>query len=606
LTPQTALATILKTQWVTGQFAYICKEEMRFEKIEIDPRKNPAVLDTVTWEPGSAWSIVSAVDESHWNSVAKAVREGHPLPVDERCIVYAGSCAEYRTSVFFLAGLADGQQVFVELGTDGKNILLGEPIGTLSLKGGTRLAVYRTDAVTIDRYVSLIRPDKGPKALGAVPRLGVGSRMTTAAWPGVWQAMNECNFLANPIQNSVREVNLLEDILAGQPPRFNYLANFGRVEEGHTGSTFEGLWVAGVLEALKAASSPEFGADADHITVRRGADDIERAKRVIEAARRYAFFTLDVSDILDYGAMTVSSETAAQEYLENHICQPKQQNEVLAYHTDERCFAGRPYQLDKAAAGRLVGKYWPSLNAVEQLSNHIRTVRNEVPFDLELSIDETPSGVDAFTCLTTESELMFLMLELQRRGIPATHIAPNFGIEKGLDYRGQDGLVGLEKRIRGLCDISRQFGLMLDCHSGDDLKSATRQAVGRATQGHIHFKVSPVLQVIFAETMKDVEPKRFRFWWDDTLDYARREAEAGSDFAAECLRRYEASDNRERSPDHAVFHYYNFASVGKRDQKGQFVHREKFYDMSSDFYHEYQRRICSYLCEVAADVFNRT
>lgn len=588
---------------------------MRFEKIEIDPRKNPAVLDTVTWEPASAWSTVSAVDESHWNSVAKAVREGHPLPVDgsrpsygrgERCIVYAGSCAEYQESIFFLAGLADGQHVFVQLGTDDKDTFLEKPIGTRSLKGGTRLAVYRTDAATIDLYVSLIRPDKGPKALGAVPRLGVGSRMTTAAWPGVWQAMNECNFLANPIQNSVREVNLLEDILAGRPSRFNYLANFGRVEEGHTGSTFEGLWVAGVLEALKAASSPAFGADADHITVRRGADDIDRAKRVIEAARHYTFFTLDVSDILDYGAMNVSSETTAQVYLANHIRQPKQQNEVLAYHTDKRCFTGRPYQPDKAAIGRLVGKYWSALNAVEQLSNHIRTVRNEVPFDLELSIDETPSGVDAFTCLTTESELMFLMLELQRRRIPVTHIAPNFGIEKGLDYRGQDGLVGLEKRIRGLCDISRQFGLMLDCHSGDDLKSVTRQAVGRATQGHIHFKVSPALQVIFAETMKDVEPERFRFWWDDTLDYARREAEAGSDFAAECLRRYEASDNREPSPDHAVFHYYNFASVGKRDQKGQFVHREKFYNMSSDFYHEYQRRICSYLCEVAADLFNRT
>jgi len=187
-----------------------------------------------------------------------------------------------------------------------------------------------------------------------------------------------------------------------------------------------------------------------------------------------------------------------------------------------------------------------------------------------------------------------------------THVAPNFGIEKGLDYRGQDGLVGLEKRIRGLYDIACEFGLMLDCHSGDDLKSATRQAVGRATQGHIHFKVSPVLQVIFAETMKDIEPERFRFWWDDTLDYARREAAAGSDFAVECLRRYEASDNRECSPDHAVFHYYNFASVGERDQNGQFVHRERFYDLSADFYREYQMRVCNYLCKVAADVFNST
>jgi hypothetical protein len=518
--------------------------------------------------------------------------------------VYAGSVAECGTSLFFLVGLPDGQHVFVEIGTEDENIALGKPIGTRTLKNGIGLAVYRTDAVTVDRYVSLIRPDKNPKALGAVPRLGIGSRMSTAAWPGVWQAMNKCDFCANPIQNSVREVNLLEDILTGRAPRLNYLGNFGRVEEGHTGSTFEGLWVAGVLEALKAASSPAFGADADHITVRRGADNIVRAKRVIEAARYYTFFTLDVSDLLDYGAMNVSSEVSSHEYLANHIPQSKRQNEVVAFHS-QRSFAGGRYPFDKPTVGRLVGKYWPALNAVQQLSDHIRTVRNEVSFDLELSIDETPSGIDAFTCLTTQIELIFLMREMQRRQIPVTHVAPNFGVEKGLDYRGRDGLVGLEKRVRELYDISREFGIMLDCHSGDDLKPATRRAVGRATQGHNHFKVSPALQAIFAETMKDVAPERFRFWWDDTLDYARREAAAGSDFAVDCIRRYEAGGNPEPSPGHAVFHYYNFGSVGKRNKKGQFVNRERFYDLPADFYREYQGRVCRYLCEVAADVFNR-
>jgi hypothetical protein len=579
--------------------------EMKFEKIEIDPRKNPAVLDTATWQPERACSTVSAMDESYWNSVVKAFREGHPLPLDERCIVHSGSCAEYRTNTYFLAGLKDGQQVFIELGADDKDFLLGEPIGARSLEKGTSLAVYSADAETIDRYVTLIRPDKGPKALGAVPRLGVGSRMSTAAWQGVWQAMNKSNFKANPIQNSVREVNLLKDVLAGRPPRFNYLANFGRVEEGHTGSTFEGLWVAGVLEALKAHSSPPFGADADHITIRRSTGDINRAKHVIQAVHRYTFFTLDVSDILDYGAMNIGSKTTAQEYLDNHISQPKLQNEVVLYHS-RRCFPGQKKRTDRATVGRLVGKYWPALNAVEELSNHIKSVRNGIPFDLELSIDETPSGVNAFTCLTTDSELMFLMLELRRRGIPITHIAPNFGVEKGSDYRGQDGLVALEKRIRGLYEIAREFGLMLDCHSGDDLKPATRRAVGRAAQGNIHFKVSPFSQAIFAETMKDVEPARFGFWWDDTLDYAYREAAAGSAFAAQCLERYKASDNQEPSPDHAVFHYYSFGSVGKRDQNGQFLNREKFYDLPEDFYREYQKRICSYLCEVAADILNRT
>ena len=31
--------------------------------------------------------------------------------------------------------------------------------------------------------------------------------------------------------------------------------------------------------------------------------------RIIEASRRYTFFTLDVSDVLDYGALRVGSDS---------------------------------------------------------------------------------------------------------------------------------------------------------------------------------------------------------------------------------------------------------------------------------------------------------
>jgi len=530
---------------------------MKFQELELSPAKNPAVLDTVTWDPAAAWKAISAVDESLWQSVRAAEwprPDGGAGPT--LYVVYPGSAAEYQKSKYFLVGLDDGQHVFIELGAADKSSALGDPIGARILTDGRRLSAYPTNAAVVDRYVTLVRPDKGPKALGAVPRLGIGSRMTTAAWPGVWMAMHKCNFVANPIQNSVREVNLLEDLLSGRPPRSNYMANFGRVPEGHAGSTFEGLWVGGVLEALKADSSPEFGSDADHITVRRGDRNLDRAKSVIDAARYYTFFTLDVSDLLDYDAI----------------------------------------------AGVEAVKYRQALDAIEQLAEHISGVKDGKSFDLELSIDETPAGIDTFDCLTSEGELTFLVNEIRRRGIPVTHIAPNFGVEKELDYRGQDGLGGLEKRIRRLQNLSRESDIMLDCHSGDDLRPETRRAVGRATQGHVHFKISPALQIIFAETMNDVVPERFGFWWDDTLDYALREVEAGSAFAAECLRRYETGNDRHPSPDHDVFHYYNFASVGRRDEGGRFVHREKFYDLSTDFYDEYQNRICSYLCQVAADV----
>jgi hypothetical protein len=113
------------------------------------------------------------------------------------------------------------------------------------------------------------------------------------------------------------------------------------------------------------------------------------------------------------------------------------------------------------------------------------------------------------------------------------------------------------------------------------------------------------LQVLFGAVLHEVGPERFRFWWDDTLAYAQREAAAGSAFAAQCLREYESSADRTPSPHHSVFHHYNFASVGRRDEHGQFVHRAQFYDLPAEFYRVYHSRVQHFLGEVAADVFDR-
>ena len=244
---------------------------MKFGKLEIDPTKNPAILDSATWNPERAWDTICSLGERYWQSVQQAIMRRQDLPTNERCFPHSASCARYEGRDFLLASLPDGQQIFIEIGTADKNTLLTEPIGMKSLGPDSYIAAYKTDAAVIDRYVRLAKPQKGPRALGATPRLGIGTRMSTALWPGIWRAMDEGGFSANAIQNSVREVNVLEDILAGKPPRTNHLFNFGTIEEGHAGSTFEGLWVAGVLEALKTQTQPQFGADADHIMVKRGA-----------------------------------------------------------------------------------------------------------------------------------------------------------------------------------------------------------------------------------------------------------------------------------------------------------------------------------------------
>ncbi|MCL5281907.1 MAG: tagaturonate epimerase family protein, partial [Planctomycetes bacterium] len=278
---------------------------MKFGNLEIDPAVNPAVLDTATWDPERAWQIVRSVEPQYWHAVLQALAGAESLPADERCMVYRGSWAQRGASTYFLAGLSDGQYVFVEVGVVDRRLIA--PLYVIPLGGGIHLAMYAADAAAVRSYVQKMRPDKGPRAMGAVPRLGIGTRMSTSVWPGIWRAMDERKFAANAIQNSVRELNLLEDVLAGRPARTNYLYGFGTLPEGHTGSTFEGLWVAGVIEALKSETQPTYGADADHITIRRESKGLERAKRVIDAARDYTFFTLDVSDIVDYAAAAAAA-----------------------------------------------------------------------------------------------------------------------------------------------------------------------------------------------------------------------------------------------------------------------------------------------------------
>ncbi|MCO6452771.1 MAG: hypothetical protein J5I90_18460 [Caldilineales bacterium] len=573
---------------------------MKFGKLKINPALNPGVLDTATWDRDAAWVAVQAVDDTYWPGLMDAAATAAPLPVTASLTAYTGSATWHGDTLVCLTGLADGQQVFLAVGPQAYDVALGSPVGSKVLPAtpSTMVALYPTDASVIARFFRTLAQDKGPRALGPVPRLGIGTRMTTAVWPAIWEAMAQRGFATNAIQNSVRELNSLETLLEGRSAEKNIAFGFGTIDTGYTGSSYEGLWVAGVLDALKHGVRLPYGADADHIQVKRGADELARAKRLLNATRYYSFYTLDVSDVLDYAALSVGGAAGAAT-LQANILDPNRRSDLIAYHRQQRV-AGFYYRPDEAALGRLVGKYWVALDAVVEMYKHICDLKDGLPFDLELSIDEHPNDVPTFDCLTSETELIFVLLEAQRRGIPLTHVAPNFGVEKGTDYRGTDGLPGFEARARSLCGIAEEFGVMADFHSGDDLSAAARQAIGRATGGRNHFKVSPNLQLLFGEVLAEHHPALFRRWWQDALAYALREAAAGSTIADECIR---LSDTGTPSPHDALFHNFSFAFVGRRDADGQFICREEFYDLSPAFYLAYQECITGYLLELADDLF---
>ncbi len=571
---------------------------MDFGVLRIDPATNPAVLASGTWSPVAAVAAITRSRVEALADVAGAIIEDRTLPTMDGVAPYAGSVARRQGASFALAGLSDGQYVLLEFRPSGQAPLLPAPLRDLDLGGDLALSIHTTDAPVLHRYLRDVAPAKLPRALGPLPRLGVGARMTTACWPAVFGAMDARGFAANAIQNSVRELNFLSDLLEGRPADRNYASGFGMIEAGYTGSSFEGLWTSGALEALKYPGPLVLGADADHLQVKRGQDGMARVRRYLDSCRYHSFFTVDMADILDYASLREPSSAVAADRARSVIGSDRLHRQVSAHHRRPR-LGGR--RLDEALVDRMIGKYWRAFEALADVDAYLREIRHGDAYDLEFTIDEHPPEVGAFDCLTSDEECFFVVNELARRQLPVTHLAPNTGTEKGFDYRGADGLAGFERRVASLARITADRGILIDIHSADDLAAPARAAIRRATGGKLHYKVSPMLQIVFAGVLEDVHPDLFSEWWSDAVAYATEEA-GTSPFAAWCLDELAVGGSAAPSHHDAVFHHYGFRFVGRRDERGQFVNRQRFYSLSPEFDRIHEERIAAYVGGLADEL----
>ena len=570
--------------------------------LKIDPAVNPAVLDTATWDPSAAEAALRGAGAEALGGVSIALRDDRSLPNVAGLELHEGSRTVGSLGMFVLAGLEDGQQVLLEILQGCTAPRLAEPLASIPVGDEGAIAVHATTAANLHAFLRDVAPGRGPRALGDTPRLGVGVRMTTACWPAVFRAMESGGFSANAIQNSVRELNSLGDILEGRPATRNYYTGFGMIESGHTGSTFEGLWVSGVLQALRHPTRFPLGADADHLQVKRGPDGLARARGYVDSCRYYTFFTMDMADILDYASLDEPSDAQAADRARAVVGDEAVLRSATAYHRQANRTGSGPRRLGEPTVHRMIGKYWAALEALEAVNAYLASIRAEEPYDLEFAIDEHPPELAAFGSITSEDECLFVLGEVARRGVPVTHLAPNVGIEKGFDYRGLDGLAGLERRIASIVDVAGARGVLVDIHSADDLTAPTRAAIRRATRGRLHYKVSPVPQVLFGEVLEQVHPGFFAEWWNDALTYAQESAATGSRFAAACIAELDAKASPQPSYRDQVFHHFCFRFVGRRGADGQFLNRQRFYSLSDEFYRAYEDRLAGYLEGLAADL----
>jgi hypothetical protein len=216
------------------------------------------------------------------------------------------------------------------------------------------------------------------------------------------------------------------------------------------------------------------GADADHLKTTADVD--------ATAAVGFTFYTIDPSDFVDGHA-----DDYDESQLRETFASISATTGWIGEYVNRRVPLGgsRSFTIDEQAAMRCAVKYGRALEHAIGLAQYIRHVNDTIgrPFELELSIDETPQP-------TSLAEHYIIASECRRRGVELISLAPRYvgEFEKGVDYKGD-----LEQLERSLIDhafLARELGpYKLSLHSGSD-KLSLYPILARTTNGCFHVKTA--------------------------------------------------------------------------------------------------------------------
>jgi tagaturonate epimerase len=293
---------------------------------------------------------------------------------------------------------------------------------------------------------------RAPQRIGHAASFGFGDR-TGQATPGHVRALRRTRSRFVPVfaQQSARELE-------------------------RTRRTFADVLAAAARGVEETGWSEPWGADADHLRTP------EEVRSAVDAG--FTMLTLDPS--AHVGKPDRDLDAALRELPWDAL-----EDDLRAMQI-RHAAAGTTEEVARAAA-----LYGRALAHVVALA---RTAAG-ADVDIEVSIDETPLA-------TTPFAHRFLVVELRRRGVPFTSIAPRFAGDwhKALDIRGDRDAI--RRSIEAHAEIARELGgYKLSVHSGSD-KFSAYPLLAEATDD-LHVKTSgtsylEALRVIAAE-----EPELF-------------------------------------------------------------------------------------------------
>jgi len=220
-------------------------------------------------------------------------------------------------------------------------------------------------------------------------------------------------------------------------------------------------------------------------------------------AAGFSFFTIDpgahVDSAADKDAASVIQEkVAALPWVELESSAASLEKHYVGQVIE---LESRSIKLDKGAILRAAAKYGRAIAHVTKMYRYL--VAQNVPFELEVSVDETDTP-------TTHVEHIFFASELNRLGVEWVSLAPRYigHFEKGVDYIGD--LKEFEKDFAVHAEIARALGpYKLSLHSGSD-KFSVYGIAAHQTRGMVHLKTAGTSYLEALRTIAQIDTPFFR------------------------------------------------------------------------------------------------
>ena len=426
----------------------------------------------------------------HAQDVFPPLPEKEALPLARQlsgvagCTVYWRSIVAARHALFFLGRKAmDGahldQKQLGVLSAARDPALDTFAGGTRDVMVGGQALHLRLCPTTYPNAVALHRllPFTRPRTLGLRTSAGCGDRLGLAT-PGHVRAIRKSGIAPIFTQQSIREMERTQ-----RTPQ-------DVVNDGTWGVFQEG-WRDG------------YGADADHLKDAAAID--------LCIAAGFTFYTLDPRDHVDNDAHTDDLGTLRRKVAALPWDRlSDDENAMRARYL--RTFpieAGYALRFGEETLLRAAAKYGKALAHVAEMYRYLERAMGDVPFELEVSVDETDTT-------TSPEEHFFIASELQRLGVQWVSLAPRYvgRFEKGVDYIGD--LDAFDAEVARHAAIARRCGpYKLSIHSGSD-KFSIYPLIARHTRGLVHLKTAGTSYLEALRAISGIDPRLFR----DILDFS--------------------------------------------------------------------------------------